>query len=125
MRQIYDGLQLLDSAGRPIGTIRQSYLDESGVVQFLDVKLRTVTGRHHLVPADHAETSPDGVRVPYARGVVEESPAVRGDETLTGDELERVRDYYAQEFGEGNVADSAGKLMTAAAAASSREHASS
>lgn len=99
MKPSYDGAALLDDTGEQIGTVSRTYVDDNDTPRFLDVKIGSIIGRHHLVPADGADVTPDGVRIPYVKDVIEESPAVSGDDTLEGDELSRVREYYAQDFG--------------------------
>jgi len=99
VRPDYDGSTLIDSAGDELGTIRQTYVDEDGFARFFDVKMGSVFTRHHLVPADQAQFTPDGVRVPFLRDVVEESPSFDPEDTLEGDTLSQARNYYSQRFG--------------------------
>src|SRR5437868_2552784 len=95
----YSGATLLDSDGEKVGTIERSYEDESGTPRFLDVRLGSIVRTHRLVPADQAEQLPEGVRVPYTKDTIEESPAGSWGDTLEGEDLTRVRGYYSQDFG--------------------------
>jgi hypothetical protein len=90
----YDGATLIDSAGERVGTVERSYLDDNGIAQYLEVKSGTIVHRHYLVPADQAEVLPEGVRVPYTRDMIEESPNAMSDDTLEGPELSEIRAYY-------------------------------
>ena len=99
MMEDYDGAHLLDADGNDLGTVERSYVDESGAVQFVSVKMGALFAKHRLVPVDQAQQTDQGLQVPYIKDVVEESPDVSSGDLLEGDALEQVRSYYAGDYG--------------------------
>ncbi|HLJ66811.1 MAG TPA: PRC-barrel domain-containing protein [Chloroflexota bacterium] len=97
IRSDFDGAALIDSAGERIGTVERTFVDDNGNPRFLKVRMGHLPPRHRLVPAEQAETEDDGVRVPYLRDVIEESPPAAMDDNLSGDELTRIQEYYASD----------------------------
>ena len=96
MIQDYDGTSVIDAAGHEIGTVERSYVDDRGVVRFVEVKIGRLLAKHRLVPVQGADETAAGLNVAYTKKVIEESPdASSMEDILTGDTLERVRRYYA------------------------------
>ncbi|GAC1443358.1 MAG: hypothetical protein NVSMB52_01610 [Chloroflexota bacterium] len=100
MTESFDGLKLVDSAGDAVGSVERTYLDDSGAVKFLEVKMGTILSRSRLVPGDAAQVSNGTVRVPYTKEAIEESPGVKSGDTLEGSTLESVQSYYSNELDE-------------------------
>ncbi len=95
MMEDYDGTDVADAAGERIGTVERSYVDDQGNVQFIEVKLRGLRAKHRLIPMDIIDRTDDALTVPFARGVVEESPdASSARDTLEEDTLDQIRAYY-------------------------------
>ncbi len=95
MIEDYDGTDVVDAAGERIGTVERSYVDDQGNVQFVEVKLRGLRAKHRLIPMDIIDRTDDALTVPFARGVVEESPdASSARDTLEEDTLDQIRAYY-------------------------------
>lgn len=92
----YDGAHVIDGTGEAIGTVERTYADDSGGVQFVEVKIGTLLAKHRMVPAGEADLQNDGLHVPYDKGVILSSPDVSDvKHVLDGDVLGSVRDYYA------------------------------
>lgn len=114
MNEDYDGVPLVDNAGDEVGKIERTYIDDSGNVRFVEVKMGTLLPKHRLVPADRAERDGDVVRVPFTRDTIEESPAVKAGDTLEGETLGEVGDYYANDIGTVAEAESPAAIPVAA-----------
>jgi len=95
MMEDYDGTDVTDAAGERIGTVERSYVDDQGKVQFVEVKLRGFRTKHRLIPMDIIDRTDNVLTVPFARGVVEESPdASSARDTLEEGTLDQIRAYY-------------------------------
>lgn len=102
----YDGAQVIDASGDHIGTVDRTYVDNNEIPRLIEVKMGGLLPRHRLIPIDQAEMTDDGLRVPYVKDMIEESPHISRSDSLAGDTLERVRSYYASGDGiEDNAAD--------------------
>jgi hypothetical protein len=97
MTDDFDGLDLIDSEGDKVGSIDRTYVDDEGNARMLSVKIGTILHSHRLVPADDVERGDGSVSVPYLKDVIEESPDFDGDDTVEGDFLTAVREYYAHD----------------------------
>jgi hypothetical protein len=89
------GATLHDENGQRIGTIEDVYLDaDSREPEWALVHTgRLGTGRS-FVPLRDAEAGDDGPRVPFAKGLVEDAPAVDPDGQVSkGEEAELYRHY--------------------------------
>ncbi len=91
----YDGAQVIDAGGDHIGTVDRTYVDDNETPRFIEVKMGGLLPKHRLVPVDQAEMTDDGLRVPYVKDMIEESPHIGRNDSLEGDTLEGVRSYYA------------------------------
>lgn len=91
----YDDADVIDKDGQKVGPVERSFVDDSGNVRFVEVKIGTLRSKHRLIPVDDADQTSTGLRVPYTEQVIEDSPDVSSvEEDLTGDPLKRVRTYY-------------------------------
>lgn len=91
----YDGMQLLDFRGEPVGLICQTYADSQDVPRFVEVKVDDGEEPYRLVPLETIQESQAGLGTRFGRNFIFHSPASRETgETLEGDGLERVRSYY-------------------------------
>jgi len=91
----YDGAQVIDAGGDHIGTVDRTYVDNNEIPRIIEVKMGGLLPKHRLIPIDQAEMTHDGLRVPYVKDMIEESPHISRSDSLAGDTLERVRSYYA------------------------------
>ena len=94
MVQDYDGTAVVDAAGEKIGTVERSYVDDTGAVRVVSIKMGRLRAKHRLVPVDDVRPEEDALRIPYTKQVVEDSPDVGVDDALEGETLEKVRAYY-------------------------------
>jgi hypothetical protein len=92
--QDYDGAGVIDSAGDHVGTVERTYVDETNVPRFVEVKIGTLLPKHRLVPADGAEMTDNGLQVPFLKDVIEEAPDAPNGDTLEGADLDGIRSYY-------------------------------
>ncbi len=95
MTDDFNGSDVIDSGGNHIGTVERTYVDEDGHAGVLGVKLGTILAKHRLVPADSMTPSDDGIHLPWSKDVIESSPSINSGDTLEGDDLDSVRQYYA------------------------------
>ncbi|MDQ2741956.1 MAG: PRC-barrel domain-containing protein [Chloroflexota bacterium] len=100
----YDGAQVIDAGGDHIGTVDRTYVDNNETPRLIEVKMGGLLSKHRLIPVDQAEMTDDGIRVPYVKDMIEESPHIGRSDSLEGDTLERVRSYYASGDGIENTA---------------------
>lgn len=114
MIEDYDGADLIDATDERIGKVERSYVDDTGAVRFVEVKMGGLRAKHRLVPMDQAQRTNDGLKVPFSKDVVEASPdaSSAGDE-LEGETLDVARMYYAG--GNGDEDETAGIDTEAAA----------
>ncbi|MBV9282642.1 MAG: DUF2382 domain-containing protein [Chloroflexi bacterium] len=97
MIEDYDGADLVDAGNGRIGKVERSYVDDTGRVRFVEVKMGGLRAKHRLVPTDQVERSGDALKVPFEKEIVEKSPdASSAGDTLEGDTLDEVRAYYAR-----------------------------
>jgi uncharacterized protein YrrD len=97
MIEDYDGLDVIDTEGEKIGTTERTYDDSYGRPHLIEVKMGAILRKHRLVPVADAQRVQDGLRVPYTKSTVENSPdASDVDTSLSGELLEAVRSYYAE-----------------------------
>lgn len=100
----YDGKDVIDPEGSPIGTVERTFADERGIAHFVEVRTGKLFVKHRLIPIDEPDVSDGRLRVSYRKDMIERSPdaATTGD-TLEGETLESVRAYY-REISPDNVA---------------------
>lgn len=97
MNEQYDGKDVFEANGDPIGRIERSFLDDNGVVRMIEVRGRGMQSGIHLVPVDGATFEERGLRIRYGATQVTDSPqADSGADALEGDSLARIQDYYDQ-----------------------------
>ncbi len=92
-----DGATVVDTTGEQIGTVERSYVDESGAVRMVAVKLGRLFAKHRLVPVDGAGQRDGVLRIPYARQLVEEAPEADGEDEVDSETLARVRAHYPRD----------------------------
>lgn len=93
----YDGMTVIDGDGQESGTVERTYLDANQTPQFVEVSLGRLFHSHRLVPLAGADITGAGLRVPYTKQVIEDSPdASSAGETLDGDLIANARAYYEQ-----------------------------
>src|SRR5437016_2111473 len=95
MIEDYDGLDLLDSAGEKVGSVEHTYVDGDSNIQFVSVRTGALLPKHHVVPVDQAESTDDGLKVPYTKDMIEESPSLDAGDSLESDAIQQIRTYYA------------------------------
>lgn len=91
-----NGATLYDSDGKDVGKIEDVYTDDNGAPRYARVKIGTLLAKHRLVPVDDAQSTPDGVAVPYSKDAIENAPDLPKDvNPLSGMVAEDLRGYYA------------------------------
>lgn len=95
MSDDFNGSDATDSAGNHIGSVERTYVDDAGNASMLAVKLGAIMVKHRLIPAEGMTSTDDGVRFPWSKDVVESSPSIDAGDTLEGDDLDAIRQYYA------------------------------
>ncbi|MDQ2743278.1 MAG: PRC-barrel domain-containing protein [Chloroflexota bacterium] len=97
MIQDHDGTDIIGANGEKIGTVERTYDDAEGRPNLVEVKIGAIVHKHRLLPLANATPVDAGLRVPYTKSMVENSPdASDADGTLSGDLLQQVRSYYAE-----------------------------
>jgi Domain of unknown function (DUF2382)/PRC-barrel domain len=105
MMQTYDGADVVDAQGEPVGAVERSYVDGSGTVRLLEVAIGSFFPRYRLIPVVDAHVTDGRLAVPYTKDMIVESPAASPTRaTLEGELLERVWAYYGPARGSTDVA---------------------
>jgi Domain of unknown function (DUF2382)/PRC-barrel domain len=117
MMQTYDGADVVDALGEPVGTVERSYVDESGTVRLVEVAIGSFFPKYRLIPVADAQLTDGRLAVPYTKDVIVESPdASPTRATLEGALLERVWASYGSGPESTDVAMAAGEDVAAAPA---------
>lgn len=95
MTDDYDGTTLIDGTGERIGTVERTYVDDDGTARLLAVQTGRLLHHHYLVPTDNLSETESGLQIPWPKEVIEESPPVEAADTVEGETLTAVREYYA------------------------------
>jgi hypothetical protein len=128
MMQTYDGADVVDALGEPVGAVERSYVDESGTIRLVEVAIGSFFPKYRLIPVADAQLTDGRLTVPYTKDVIVESPdASPTRATLEGALLERVWASYGSGPESTDVAMAAGAVAAGedvAAAPASRAGAS-
>ena len=94
--------------GDKIGSVGQVYLDDvTNEPTFVTVKTGLFGARETFVPLQQAQTTADGITVPFEKSFVKDAPNVDADGSLTPEEEQRIYEYYSMEY---SVADHDGDV---------------
>jgi hypothetical protein len=95
LMQTYDGADVVDALGEPVGAVERSYVDESGTIRLVEVAIGSFFPKYRLIPVADAQLIDGRLAVPYTKDVIVESPdASPTRATLEGALLERVWASY-------------------------------
>jgi len=95
------GRDVRDSDGDKIGTVEDIYLDEqTGQPEWLAVKTGLFGSKISFVPTAEAASDGDGVRVPYSKSQVKDSPNAEADGALSQSEEQRLYSHYGLNYSE-------------------------
>ena len=101
-RNMLDQLQnatVYATDGEKIGTVGQVYLDDvTNEPTFVTVKTGLFGANETFVPLQQAQTTADGITVPYEKAFVKDAPNVDADGSLTPQEEQRIYEYYSMEY---------------------------
>ena len=85
--------------GDKIGSVGQVYLDDvTNEPTFITVKTGLFGARETFVPLQQAQTTADGITVPFEKSFVKDAPNVDADGSLTPEEEQRIYEYYSMEY---------------------------
>jgi hypothetical protein len=116
MMQTYDGADVLDVKGEPVGAVERSYVDDGGTVRLVEVATGSFFPTYRLIPVTDAQLTAGRLTVPYTKDMILESPDVSPTLTkLEGELLERVWTYYG-------LGRESADVATAGTAVSAGEH---
>ena len=110
-RNMLDQLQnasVYATDGDKIGSVGQVYLDDvTNEPTFVTVKTGHFGANETFIPLQQAQTTADGITVPYEKAFVKDAPNVDADGSLTPQEEQRIYEYYSMEYTatEGHVED--------------------
>ncbi|HEV2774155.1 MAG TPA: PRC and DUF2382 domain-containing protein [Solirubrobacteraceae bacterium] len=97
----WPGETLYDRDGSKIGEIVEIYADRgTGEPAWLAVKTGLFGSNISFVPLHEAARSEDGIRVPYDKSHVKDSPNVPADAEVSPEEERRLWEHYSMEFGD-------------------------
>ncbi|GAC1326856.1 MAG: hypothetical protein NVSMB22_18130 [Chloroflexota bacterium] len=94
MDQDYDGLDVFDAEGAKIGHVDRSYVDENGRAGLLEIKMGALLGKHRLIPVEHITPIETGLKFPFLKKIVEQSPNYASSDTIDSDTLDGIHAYY-------------------------------
>ncbi|MDY6055179.1 PRC and DUF2382 domain-containing protein [Micrococcus sp.] len=108
-RNLLDQLQngdVFGTDGEKIGSVGQVYLDDvTNEPTFVTVKTGLFGAKETFVPLQQAQTTADGVTVPYTKEFVKDAPNVDADGSLTPEEEQRIYEYYSMDYAAADHAD--------------------
>jgi PRC-barrel domain len=90
------GQEVFDGDGAAVGTVVDTYPFDGGTVEMAVVRLAGAFGGRRLLALDSAWSDGYGLRTPFARWQVEDSPDLSGGRHAA-DDPERARGYWAFE----------------------------
>ncbi|MDO4239991.1 PRC and DUF2382 domain-containing protein [Micrococcus sp.] len=123
-RNSLDQLQngdVFSTDGDKIGSVGQVYLDDvTNEPTFVTVKTGLFGAKETFVPLQQAQTTTDGITVPFTKDFVKDAPNVDADGSLTPEEEQRIYEYYSMEYSaadngridERHAAGAAGTVVT-------------
>lgn len=101
-RNSLDQLQngdVFSTDGDKIGSVGQVYLDDvTNEPTFVTVKTGLFGAKETFVPLQQAQTTTDGITVPFTKDFVKDAPNVDADGSLTPEEEQRIYEYYSMEY---------------------------
>lgn len=101
-RTALDQLQngnVFSTDGEKIGSVGQVYLDDvTNEPTFVTVKTGLFGANETFVPLQQAQTTTDGITVPFTKDFVKDAPNVDADGSLTPEEEQRIYEYYSMEY---------------------------
>ena len=101
-RNALDQLQngdVFSTDGDKIGSVGQVYLDDvTNEPTFVTVKTGLFGAKETFVPLQQAQTTTDGITVPFTKEFVKDAPNVDADGSLTPEEEQRIYEYYSMEY---------------------------
>ena len=106
------GAPVFDSAGDKIGEVEEIFYDyETRVPEWIGIGTGFFGTKRVLVPVRGAQTTGDGIGVPYSKDQVKDSPDVDADE-ITPEREQELASYYG--VGDSDTAAAEGKRPRAA-----------
>ncbi|MCG7422523.1 PRC and DUF2382 domain-containing protein [Micrococcus sp. ACRRV] len=101
-RNALDQLQnghVFSTDGEKIGSVGQVYLDDvTNEPTFVTVKTGLFGAKETFVPLQQAQTTTDGITVPFTKDFVKDAPNVDADGSLTPEEEQRIYEYYSMDY---------------------------
>ncbi|MFC5910565.1 PRC-barrel domain-containing protein [Streptacidiphilus monticola] len=94
------GHDVLDDAGKKIGTLESVYVDTATDEASFGTVTVGLPGRHRLVfvPIADAVLGPGYVKVPFAKSVVKDAPAIDTDGVLAAADEPSVFSHYGHTY---------------------------
>ena len=117
------GRDVYGSDGDKIGTVGQVWSDGVGQPAWASVKTGLFGLNESLVPLQDADLQGDRVTVPFDKAKVKDAPNIDAshDEPLTGDEVNRLYQYYGLSWDDSYRSYQAGAAASSASYAGSTE----
>ena len=95
------GQELLDNDGEKIGSIEEIYLDtDTDQPEWALVKTGMFGGKGTFVPLQQANSTDDGVQVPFEKSHVKDAPNIDPDGQLTHAEERTLYEHYSLDYGD-------------------------
>jgi len=95
------GRTMVDADGDKIGTIEEIYLDaESSEPEWAVVTTGLFGTKQSFVPIGDANSTGDGIRVPFEKATVKDAPKVDPDGRLSQEEERQLYAHYGREYSE-------------------------
>jgi uncharacterized protein (TIGR02271 family) len=92
---------MLDADGEKIGKIEEIYLDaETDAPEWAVVTTGLFGTKQSFVPIGDANSTEDGIRVPFDKSAVKDAPKVDPDGRLSQEEERELYQHYGREYGE-------------------------
>src|SRR3954469_1458871 len=107
------GQTMVDNDGDKIGTIDEIYLDaETNEPEWAVVSTGLFGNKQSFVPIGDANSTGDGVRVPFEKATVKDAPKIDPDGRLSQEEERALYQHYGREYREFSGPGGSGTLDT-------------
>jgi uncharacterized protein (TIGR02271 family) len=95
--QTWRGRTAVDETGEKVGTIEEIYLDkQTGEPEWITVATGLFGTKTTFVPLADAESTGDGIRLPYAKDHIKDAPRIDPDGQLSTEEEQALYSHYGR-----------------------------
>lgn len=90
------GQDVIDNEGGKIGKLGQVYTDDQGQPQFITVQTGLLGTKESFIPWDSVRMDEQGLRVPFTKNQVKDSPSIEANGELSLSEEQTLYSHYGR-----------------------------